>query len=421
MAMNEMSRVAIGITIWVGVALCFLGAGISLLSTDGFDTAHPESASTAEHSIERATPESVGIDGKHLEHIATTMERYIDLGTIDGGVVGIVRHDKLVYLEAFGRREHDGEAMTTDTRFDLASLTKPVATATAIMQLAERGIVQLDEPVAGIIPDFEDWIDPKSKEQHTATIGHLMSHTSGLRPYVAVERLAEEYPDCETLNKGHLLDYIAHSERLGAPGTVCRYSCLNYIVLGEIVESRTGQSLDRYAEENIFAPLGMSSTRFTPDADYASQAAPTSPWDSEEELRGVVNDPLARILMAGVSGNAGLFSTAEDLAVYTAMLLNGGEWNGVKIVTPTSVEMLFRRPYEEFERTMAWEQLEAEFPTSETTYTHNGATGTSIVLDRERDMAIILLTNRTHAKGSASDIKQLRSAVRTICSYAISE
>lgn len=419
--MNEKIRVALGITIWVGVALCFLGAGISLFATDELDTVEPGSANTTEQRIERATPESVGLDGDHLEHIATTMERYIALGTIDGGVVGIVRHDKLVYLEAFGRREHDGEAMTTDTRFDLASLTKPVATATSVMQLVECGMLRMDERVSDIIPEFVDYVDPKSDETHYATISHLMSHTSGLRPYVALERLREEYPTAKRLDKSVIFDYIAHSERLGAPGTVCRYSCLNYILLGEIVERRTGTPLDLYAESNIFKPLGMEKSCFTPDEEYRTLCAPTSPWDAEEELRGVVNDPLAREVMAGVSGNAGLFSTAEDLAIYSAMVLNGGVWNGVKIVTPMSIEVLFSRPYEEHMRTMAWEQLEAEFPTSETTYTHNGATGTSILLDRERDMAIILLTNRTHAKGSSSDIKQLRSSVRTICSYAISE
>lgn len=417
--MNEKTRVALGITIWGIVAICFLGAGIHFFATNGFPTFEDEAATTT--TIVRDTPESVGIDSRHLANIETTVERHIAMGTTEGAVVAIVRSDKLVYLEAFGNIEHEGGAMRVDTRFDLASLTKPVATATSAMQLVERGMLRMDERVSDIIPEFVDYVDPETNETRYTTVGHLMSHTSGIRPYVALERLKEEYPSAERLDRSVMLDYIAHSERLDAPDSVCKYSCLNYILLGEIVERRTGFPLDTYAETNIFQPLGMTNTCFTPDQEYRALCAPTSPWDSELELRGVVHDPLAREVMAGVSGNAGLFSTAEDLAVYAAMLLNGGEWNGVKILTPTSVEVLFSRPNDEFMRTMAWEQLEAEYPTSVATYSHNGATGTNIVIDRERDMAIIILTNRTHANNKAGDITDLRSSIRAIVTYALTE
>lgn len=417
--MNEKIRVASGIALWVGVALCFLGAGIHFFTTNGLPLLDKNTTTTA--SIERDTPEKVGFDARHLANIETTIERHIAMGTTEGAVVAIVRNDKLVYLEAFGNIEHEGGAMRVDTRFDLASLTKPVATATSAMQLVERGMLRMDERVSDIIPEFVDYVDPKSNETRYTTVGHLMSHTSGIRPYVALERLKEEYPSAECLDRSVMLDYIAHSERLDAPDSVCEYSCLNYILLGEIVERRTDTPLDTYAETNIFQPLGMTNTCFTPDQEYRALCAPTSPWDSELELRGVVHDPLAREVMAGVSGNAGLFSTAEDLAVYAAMLLNGGEWNGVKILTPTSVEVLFTRPNEAYMRTMAWEQLEAEYPTSATTYNHNGATGTNIVIDRERDMAIIILTNRTHANNKAGDITDLRSSIRAIVTYALTE
>lgn len=415
--MNEKTRVALGITIWVGVTLCFLGAGIHFFATNDFPSFEEDSVT----ALVRDTPESVGLDARHLANIETTVERHIALGTTEGAVVAVVRGDKLVYLEAFGDMEHEGEAMRVDTRFDLASLTKPVATATSAMQLVERGMLRLDERVSDIIPEFVDYVDPETNEARYVTVGHLMSHTSGIRPYVALERLTEEYPDAKRLDKSVMLDYIAHSERLDAPDSVCRYSCLNYILLGEIIEHRTGTTLDTYAATNIFKPLGMANTCFTPDQEYRALCTPTSSWDADEELRGVVHDPLAREVMAGVSGNAGLFSTAEDLAIYAAMLLNGGELNGVKILTPISVEVLFSRPNEEYMRTMAWEQLEAEFPTSTTTYSHNGATGTNIVIDRERDMAIIILTNRTHANNKAGNITDLRSSIRTIVTYALTE
>ena len=169
----------------------------------------------------------------------------------------------------------------------------------------------------------------------------------------------------------------------------------------------------------------MTNTCFTPNEEYALLSAPTSAVGADEELRGVVNDPLARELMAGVSGNAGLFSTAEDLAVYVAMLLNGGEWQGERVLTSRAVEMLFTVPEGvETTRTMAWDRLSSNFEALEegevgSIYVHTGATGTSIHIDRAQRMAIIILTNRTHAEGAASDIKELRRSIATIVSYAV--
>lgn len=420
--MNEKTKVFLGIMLWVGVALCFLGAGISFILSD--DKATVTTTPIVTSNIERVAPDSVGLDVRNLAHIERKVEEYIAKGSMEGAVVAVVRNGKLAYLEAFGSRERGGEAMTVDTRFDLASLTKPVAVATSIMQLVERGDLSLDERVCAIIPEFVDYCDPKTKEVHYATVGDLMSHSSGLRPYVALSRLEEDYSD-RVLDKSVLLDYITHSERLGAPGTICKYSCLNYILLGEIVERCAGMPLDEYAEQNIFVPLQMSATCFTPEDEYALLAAPTSPVGADEELRGVVNDPLARVAMGGVSGNAGLFSTAEDLAVYCAMLLNGGEWNGAKILSPRAVDMLFASPkYEATTRAMAWERLSSNFEALEqgqtsSIYVHTGATGTSIHLDLEHNMAIIILTNRTHVEGAASDIKELRRSIATIVEYSV--
>ena len=420
--MKEKTKVLAGIILWVGVALCFAAAGISFLVNGGVESV--ASAPIGTSNIERVAPDSVGLDARHLGYIADKVEHYIANGSTEGAVVAVVRDGKLAYIEAFGNRERGGEAMTIDTRFDLASLTKPVVVSTAIMQLVERGDLRLEERVCNIIPEFKDFVDPKTKKTHHATIRDLMSHSSGLRAYVALSRLEADYPNAE-IDKSVLLDYIAHSERLGAPGTISTYSCLNYILLGEIVERRTGLPLDVYAEQYIFEPLMMEATGYTPDAECTLLTAPTSPVGAEEELRGVVNDPLARVAMDGVSGNAGLFSTAEDLAIYCAMLLNRGEWNGAKILSPKAVAKLF----EEAEcdgstRAMAWDRLTSDFEPFEegdesAIYVHTGATGTSIHLDLEHSMAIIILTNRTHVEGAASDIKELRRSIATIVSYAV--
>ena len=420
--MKEKTKVLAGIILWVGVALCFAAAGISFLVNGGVESV--ASAPIGTSNIERVAPDSVGLDARHLGYIADKVEQYIANGSTEGAVVAVVRDGKLAYIEAFGNRERGGEAMTIDTRFDLASLTKPVVVSTAIMQLVERGDLRLEERVCNIIPEFKDFVDPKTKKTHHATIRDLMSHSSGLRAYVALSRLEADYPNAE-IDKSVLLDYIAHSERLGAPGTISTYSCLNYILLGEIVERRTGLPLDVYAEQYIFEPLMMEATGYTPDAECTLLTAPTSPVGAEEELRGVVNDPLARVAMDGVSGNAGLFSTAEDLAVYCAMLLNRGEWNGVKILTPKAVGKLFEEAEcEGSTRAMAWDRLTSDFEPFEegdesAIYVHTGATGTSIHLDLEHSMAIIILTNLTHVEGAASDIKELRRSIATIVSYAV--
>ena len=422
--MKEKTRVSLGIMMWVGVALCFVVAGVYALVNGVDSSSDIAEAELRVSNVEHVAPDEVALDAHNLAYIAPKVEHYISMGATDGAVVAVVRDGKIAYLEAFGNRERDGEDMTTDTRFDLASLTKPVAVATAVMQLVERGDLSLQARVSSIIPEFEDYTDPKTAEVYYVTVGDLMSHSSGLRPYVALSRLAEDYPDSE-FNKSLLLEYIAHSERLGAPRTICKYSCLNYILLGEIVERRTGMSLDEYAEQNIFVPLQMTATCFTPDAEYAMLTAPTSPVGADVELRGVVNDPLARELMAGVSGNAGLFSTAEDLAIYAAMLLNGGEWNGIKILSQRAVDVLFTpAECEESTRTMAWERLSSNFeeydPEAESAiYVHTGATGTSIHFDLEHNMAIIILTNRTHVEGAASDIRELRRSIATIVEYSV--
>lgn len=424
--MNEKLRVRLGILLWLVVAAGFFILGVYAIQNIELEAELAEMA-VQEPGIERVELEAAGLDTVYLARVDRLIESHIDSCTIAGAVLAVVHSDRLAYLKAYGRVELDGETMSVDARFDLASLTKPVATATSLMQLVDRGVIDIDGRVSAIVPVFENWADEDGDSITHITVSDLMSHQSGLPPYVALERFRREYSYIENPGKECMIDYICHVERLAKPRTVCRYSCLNYIMLGHIVELSAGQSLDAYARENIFEPLGMNNTRFLPDSEYIAHTAPTSTHGADEELRGVVHDPLAREVMAGVSGNAGLFSTAEDLAIFTAMLLNGGEWRGVRILSPEAVERLFHRPSEEFSRTLAWDRIEpdsllpegAYSPVSERMYSHNGATGTSIVLDRERDMAIILLTNRTHVDGPSAAMGRLRVGVREGVTYAV--
>lgn len=423
MIMKENIRVVSSIVVWT-----VLLAGFGLLGIYGFmridrEVDSEDVAVGVELSrIKRVAPAAVGLDSCALQRIGGLVEGYVERGAIPGAVVAVVRGDKLAYMEAFGER-CSGEPMGVDTRFDLASLTKPVVVATAVMQLVERGELRLSERVKSHIPDFEGWRDEEGRS-HDITLFDLMTHTSKLPPYVSLERLGREYPDSTSIGREELVDYVVHCERELTPEGACRYSCLNYIALGVIIEQVTGMSLEEYARCNIFEPLAMEHTRYVPDGAYAALCAPTT-----EELCGIVHDPLAREVMAGVSGNAGLFSTAEDMAVYAAMMLGGGQWRGVRLLAPLSVDALFSVPrgLEPAGRTLGWKRAVDNFAAAvdllvgDGVIVHTGATGTSMVIDRERGVAVVILANRTAGSATASDIFDLRSKVCNVVAAAIRE
>ncbi|MBQ3248385.1 MAG: beta-lactamase family protein [Alistipes sp.] len=413
--MRDNTRVSLSIAVWTMLFIGFVAAGIFGISRMVENKA-VTTAAVGQERIERVIPDSVGLDGRDLQRIASLVDDYVERGTIPGAVVAIVRGDKLAYIEAFGSRD-DGIAVTEDAHFDLASLTKPVVVATAVMQLVERGELRLSERVSGIIPTFEGWRDAKD-EEHDITILDLITHTSKLPAYVSLERLHREYPDSATLGREELMHYIAHCPReLPDVEGASHYSCLNYITLGVIVESIAGMSLEEYAQKNIFEPLAMHNSCFAPTAEYASQCVPTATG-----LRGVVHDPLAREVMSGISGNAGLFSTAEDMAIFTAMLLGGGSWRGVEVLSPLAVDAMFEVPYgyEVAERTIGWRAAHSVYVAAgdllagADTIVHTGATVTSLVVDRKHNIAIVILTNRTSGSATATDIHDLRSKICNI-------
>ena len=437
--MKEKTRVALSITLWISILLGFVGAGIYGITTidSTAEVAQQETiiaqevleSKAPDHGIATTTPDIVGLDSTRLNYIAKVVEEHIARSTTPGAVVTIVRGDKIAYCEAFGSRAvEDATPMSIETPFDLASLTKPIVTATAVLQLVERGELRLGERVSNTIPDFEGWHDKQRNKRHDIRIIDLLTHTSALPPYISLERLAKEYPEVDTLCVEHLMDYIAHCDReLPKDEGASRYSCLNYITLGRIVEAISGISLDEYAMQNIILPLGMLNTTYNPNEAYAALCAPTSPHTSEVERCGIVDDPLAREIMGGISGNAGLFSTAQDLATYAAMMLNNGSWNGTQILSPLSIDALFNIPYglEASHRTLGWRAAREVYDAAgdlligEQTIVHTGATGTSMVIDRCHDMAIIILTNRTNGTGTHSDILDLRSKICNIAAAAI--
>jgi uncharacterized protein YbbC (DUF1343 family)/CubicO group peptidase (beta-lactamase class C family) len=318
------------------------------------------------------------------------------------------------YHKAYGNRAvvPSIEPMTEDTIFDAASLTKVVACTPAVMWLIEHGKIVLDEPVRTYIPEFA------GEGRDSVTVRHLLTHTSGLRP--DIETRTDWHGQAEAIRK-------ACEERLqSVPGTVFRYSDINFFMLGEIVQRVSKTPLQDFVREKIYAPLGMSDTGYLPAETNMLRIAPTEvvagkPW------RGVVHDPTARH-MGGVAGHAGLFFTASDLAKYARMLLNGGQLDGIRIFKPETVRLMTTvQPPESLtaRRGLGWDIDSGYsgprgrlFPLG--SYGHTGWTGTSIWIDPFSQTFLIFLSNRNHPNESGN-IGSLRAKLGTLAAEAIGD
>lgn len=341
-------------------------------------------------------------DTAHLAQIDGVVHEEIEAGHFPGAVVLVGRGRRVLYHRAFGLAvaEPVQEPMARDAVFDLASLTKPLATASAVMILIDRGKLDPNDYVRDYLPAFA------SGGKEEARIAHLLTHTSGLPAYTDANDLKTRYGSpCPEQGIERICGLKARSE----PGQEFRYSCLGYILLAEIVRVISGQDLDEFTRTNLFAPLGMRDTRFNPPVQWTGRTAATEIVDGEP-LRGTVHDPLAR-LMAGAGGNAGLFSTASDLAIFCQMLLDGGSWKGRRILSPAAVRMLTTpqshgRAYGfDISSSYAW----VKGPhASDRAFCHTGYTGTSLVCDPATGTYLILLTNRAHPRdrGTCKPIRQ---------------
>jgi len=405
----------------------------------------PTSRQTTGRLVE-AKAESVGMSSERLAKIDEAVRASIERKETPGAVVLVARKGRIVYRKAFGDRaiEPKREPMTIDTIFDLASLTKIVATATSIMILVERGKVSLADPVALYIPEF----GKNGKER--ITVEQLMTHRAGLPP----DNEIADYV-------GKTIDPLAMIYELRPsyePGTRFVYSDVGFIVAAEIVRRISGQPIDAFARANIFQPLRMNETRYFWDtgprrtsADAARQGGSGKSWyvlgsEGQEMLnrgrlgsriaptenregrwmRGEVHDPRA-YEMGGVAGHAGLFSTADDLAIFCQMILNKGEYNGVRILAPYTVERMVSAqtlPTSQM-RGIGWD-INTSFSSNRGdlfpvgTFGHTGFTGTSIWLDPASETFVVLLTNRVHPNGKG-DVTRLRSFVASIVAGAITE
>jgi CubicO group peptidase (beta-lactamase class C family) len=313
----------------------------------------------------------VGAAGADFKQIDALMEEAVAKGNIPGGVVLIGHDGKVVYRKAFGSRslEPTKEPMTVETIFDLASLTKCIATATSVMKLIQYGRVRLNDAVAAYLPEFAQ----NGKED--ITVRELLTHYSGLPPDLDLKGAWQ--------GRDAAFRMAMEVKPVYPPGSQFLYSDINFQTLGFLVEKVTGESLDAFAAANIYAPLGMNDTRFLPPASWLPRMAPTQYDEHGKMLRGVVHDPTAR-RMGGVAGHAGLFSTADDLAKFAEEMLHGS-----RVLSRLSIEKMTtpQQPANAASlRGLGWD-IDSPFASNRGdllpvgSYGHTGFTGTSLWID----------------------------------------
>jgi uncharacterized protein YbbC (DUF1343 family)/CubicO group peptidase (beta-lactamase class C family) len=367
-------------------------------------------------SFAASTRAGEALDGKTLQKMDAEIRQAIEDGQCPGAVLW-VEHGDSIYCQAYGNRalEPEKEAMTKDTIFDAASLTKVLAGAPAIMILVERGQVKLDEPAQTYIPEF------KGDGKEAITVRQLLTHTSGLPP------------DVETKSgwRGHEAAIrLACEEKLQSkPGSAFRYSDINLFMVGEIVERVSGGKLEDFTQKEIYQPLKMFDTGYLPPTNKLSRIAPTefASEDPKTMLRGVVHDPTARY-MGGVAGHAGIFTTAADLARYARMMLNQGELDGARIFKPETVKLMTSVQTPEGmadRRGLGWDidsgysrPRGALFPRG--SYGHTGFTGTALWIDPYSKTFFIFLSNRVHPRGTGS-VLSLYGALGTLTAEAVTD
>lgn len=384
----------------------------------------------AEVTFGKATPESVGMSSEKLANADAIIHQSIADREIPGAVLAVVKDSKLVYLKAYGNKSvyPDTIPMTTNTVFDLASLTKVACTSMSMAHLLERGGFRLEDKVSMYIPEFQPWVDPKTGEKVDIRIVDLLTHSSGLPSYANTDELIAKYG---VAHPDSLMSYVNTVPRLFKPTTQYEYSCLGFIALQNILQKVTGQPLRDYAQKHIFDVLGMKHTTFGPktlkNEEVMALVAPTVKQADSSVLLGEAQDPLGRVMNWENSGNSGLFSSAEDLSLLAAALMNGGKINGVSVLGKLTVDAMTQVPagFEHIGRSLGWENYAIPgkygcmfHPTR--TFAHTGHTGTLIMVDPVSKVGIVLLAHRVHPVDTGS-ITKLRTLVCNAVGAAVIE
>ncbi len=334
--------------------------------------------------------------------VDSLIARAIADSAFPGAQLAILRDSTILVERAYGRHTYDLEAQAVDlsTLFDLASLTKVIATTAAVMKLYDEGRLSLDDPVMKYLPRFT------GAAKKIVSLRHLLLHRSGLPAFRRLSDIAA--------TEEAALDSVFSTPLVAEPGDSTIYSDLGMITLGKVVEQVTGMSLARYVQEEFYAPMGMAHTMFNPPLELRSAAAPTE-YDSvwrKTLVQGAVHDENAATL-SGVAGHAGLFSTASDLARFMQMLLNGGRYHGKQYLRASTIDEFLRKRSPGQERWLGWDMKAKNGSSagslfSASSFGHTGFTGTSIWADPDSRLAVIFLTNRIYPSRANSGLNKIR-------------
>jgi CubicO group peptidase (beta-lactamase class C family) len=358
-----------------------------------------------------AEPAAVGMDARLTERIDAIVRAALGDGVAPGAAVAIGRWGRIVHLRGYGRTDWpaDSPPVVASTLYDLASLTKVVGTTTAAMILEDDGRLDIERPVADYLPALA------GTDKAGITVRMLLTHNGGLEAFAPLFR--------EFRGREQYLEQIIARPLAAQPGTRTVYSDWDFILLQLVVEELTGMPLDRFLEDRIFAPLGMHDTRFAPPDDWKPRIAPTE-IDTMRggKVWGFVHDENAWAI-GGVAGPAGLFSSARDLATFAHTLLNGGRLGGLQIVRAETIARWTARQDDSASRALGWDtpagSSSAGRHFSARSFGHTGFTGTSIWMDPERGLFVVLLTNRVNPTRDNQKHVALRRAVADAAQSAI--
>ena len=402
---NRLVRLASGLALLVSVSAPVQAAGAQ--------AAAPNAVATLGRALTRATPRSVGMSKRLVPRLDSAIRAAIADKATPGATIAVARRGKLLVLKGYGRNDWaaGAPASVDSTMYDMASLTKVVSATTAAMILEEEGKLDIERTVASYLPEYD------VPDKRNITVRMLLTHTSGIR---SNHPLWKEAKGREQYLKGMIAFPLARE-----PGSAAEYTDWNMVLMQFIVERLTGQTLDQFVEARVFGPLGMRDTRYNPPESMKPRIAPTETEDFRGgQVWGVVHDETAWVL-GGVSGNAGLFSSARDLAVFVQMLLNGGSYGGVQILKPTTVARWTARQRPDASRALGWDTPSPNSSAgrffSPRSFGHTGFTGTSIWADPERELLVVLLTNRVNPTRDNQKIGPLRRTVADIVQQSITD
>jgi CubicO group peptidase (beta-lactamase class C family) len=389
-------------------------------------TAAPAFADPRARLVEIDDPAIVGIDAARLRRVDAIIESAIASKVTPGAALAIGRHGQLVRLRGYGRTDYRISSPRVDahTIYDLASLTKPLATTTAAMMLVQEGLLDLDRPLAEYLPE---WAAASDRTRLTAR--HLLTHTSGLPAGGPLSGVGTD--------RNRVISFLSTITLRHRPGAVTEYSDYGMILLGAIIERISGESLDSFVEQRVFRPLGLFDTGFNPlrwtgasSMTLASaggpallpRIAPTERTPSRGHIHGVVHDPVA-LRLGGVAGHAGLFGSVHDLAVYADMLLGNGRSGTVELLQPDVLQRFLRGASGSSRFVLGWERARDNNSSAGTfsagAFGHTGFTGTSMWLDPDRGLYVVLLTNRLNPNSREQRHVRLRRDIHIALAAAI--